>query len=440
MIDTKKTGVYLIGSEDKDVYCLAPLEEELSKRFDKVHLLKSIYHEVQKPGYGALSSFSKEECPVVISSSILVFEQIEHVRNRESYVSIGIEHGIAPYKAYTYGAHFQRHDAYLAPTPLWKDRLEKLYPDNKTKFILGGYPRLDHLSDLKKISSTSANASLPLKWISAPKPSRKLVLFSWGVSPEALDTLPDREDIVYLFHPASSHILKATPFKKATRLVSSPELTTSLLMEAGAIFGDFSSITLEAMALGLPVQMFIDRKLYLSNCDLGESFFRRGTPGFARPPHTSYALDPNSIKDAVQLAEALAADQPPPPSSLAVDTAFLPPRGIDNRQFCADAILNFLTNNYSALASKAHRRDSWKEVLGFMKYLSSAYQSALGRNFDKSGLNHYMALAKKSTEPAPVIAAKIMITIMNSPEAKSKQRVSQSSWPVIPADWLHPRA
>ncbi|MBD7941723.1 hypothetical protein [Brevundimonas guildfordensis] len=433
----KEHNIYLLGLEEKDTYCLSPLHEALKSRFRGVFLIKDLVSEIQEPEFGLVGRLAQDKFPVTVSSSVSILDHIALFRNRSSYMSIGIEHGIAPFKMYTYGAHFQKHDAYMAPTKIWLDRLKRLYPENKDRFLLGGYPRLEHLRDLRAKSS-QYNNSLPYHWRHSHPGQRKLVIFSWGVKKEALEALPDKEGIVYLLHPASLKLSDEVKFERASCLLSEPNLTSDLLATTDRVYGDFSSMSLEALALGMPVHIFIDRSLYANSCDLGEGFFNRDHEAFGRVPHTRRKLDLDQIMTATELSESLAADidtDLAPPSSR-LDLELLPPIAQDNRELCANAIFDFVCQNYDRMAANAVRESGWQDRLAFMRFLGSAYQAVLGRRYDKHALEKHFAAVEFSDSPAPVLATRILASLMKSPSAIEYMQQNQTSWPVVPNDWM----
>lgn len=430
-------NIYILGLEEKDTYCLSPLEEALKANFERVFFIKDLINEIQKPNFGLAGQLAQEKFPITISSSINILDHIAPFRNRASYMSIGIEHGIAPFKMYTYGAHFQKHDAYMAPTKIWLDRLKRLYPENKDRFLLGGYPRLEHLRDLR-VKPPRDNGSLPYHWRCSGPGQKKLVIFSWGVKKEALEALPDKEGIVYLLHPASVKLSHEVKFEHASCLLSEPDLTSDLLATTDRVYGDFSSMSLESLALGVPVHIFIDRILYENNCDLGEGFFKRGNEAFGRVPHTMRKLDLDQIINAKELSESLAADIDTdlPPPSTRLDPELLPPIVQDNRELCANAIFDFVEQNYDRMVANAVREPGWQDRLAFMRFLGSAYQAALGRRYDKHALEKHFAALEFSNSPPPVAATRILANLLKSPSAIEYMQQNETSWPIVPKDWM----
>jgi hypothetical protein len=53
-----------------------------------------------------------------------------------------MEHGVAPLKRYTYGAHYRRYDHLLMPGALWAERLVALYPELQGRCSVVGFPKL----------------------------------------------------------------------------------------------------------------------------------------------------------------------------------------------------------------------------------------------------------------------------------------------------------
>lgn len=282
--------VYLLAAEEKDRNSLEAFRPNLESRgFSSV--LIPFFDDLATRTAPLLSAFIEEARPVAVISSTSMLSLLNVLRLRESYVCVGVEHGTAPFKAYTYGEHLFASDYYLAPTRLWHDRLARLYPQHRSRLRLGGYPRVEVLRDLRG-QSLDVPAGLE-SWSQCE--DRKLVILSWGVDEWALKTLPDRQNIAYLLHPADWRLRDVKLLDKAVIVISEPASAAFLLSRANVVFGDFSSLTLEAAALGLQAHMVIDRSLYRLDCDMAPEFFDPTSSDYASVPHVDVQIDRSCI-------------------------------------------------------------------------------------------------------------------------------------------------
>lgn len=146
--------------------------------------------------------------------------------------ALGVEHGISPFKKYTYSKLFCNYDWFLAPTPIWQKRLKDLYNFDS---YLGGYPKLDTYKRIKKGKKT-------------------LVVFSWGVLQDKVKTLPKSDNIIYSHHPTAK--------KKY-----------GLDKDIGRVVGDHSSLTLECAFLGYKPRLFLIPEFYKNDVNLPPNFY-----------------------------------------------------------------------------------------------------------------------------------------------------------------------
>lgn len=362
-------------------------------------------------------------CPIVVCASLIARDMVALFRNGEPFVSVGIEHGFSPFKSYTFGEHFLRHDIYFAPSSLWADRLSRLYSPPLGKIVVGGYPRAHEMDELLRRSASQRFDTLDVRyWRGVPRSRRKLVIFSWGVNPEELSSLPDSSEIVYLLHPADERLFSGSSFKLASLVVSSPELTALLLANAGLILGDFSSLTFEAVYFGLAPFFFICRNLYLSDCDMTEEFFRRGSSKFANIPHTDHQIDPGAILDFDSFL-ALLGRKSDDLSDLRVrplqlPNGFLPPSEFNSRSFIAEGIL--------ALAKKAGEPGDYAEDqarrsrIDAIMVLADGYRKILKRKPDGPGISHYLPKLTSRELTINERVAKFNAALANSPESQQK--------------------
>lgn len=422
--------IFIFASEGKDLQCLSPIKDSLSVSGCQVYITalphsRDIYEIFDRDAY---RKFANSPHPIAVFSSSWVIESLLLVRAPDTFHSVNIEHGVAPFKNYTFGSHLLIAENYIAPTQLWAERLRQLYPDRAERVSLGGFPRLEVLRELRAAALSDNNLSKTCdprlaKWMAADG-QRKLVILTWGTNADELDKLPDHENIAYLYHPADGSGLAARTARRCSLFLSTAELTTQLLCAADKVFGDFSSLTLEALALGIQTYIFIERRFYLSNCDLGEAFFDRGSGAFGQIPETPYSLDALRVLDGSQLAKALYEDADPLPPFSAADlpSGILPPDDRDNRLLTADLICEIAKTPPDAAATELIPPHRFESVM----FLLDCYLQILGRPADLKGLQHYLSKLETDARPRPVVALEIMSALAKSEEAR--RRFSKWEW------------
>ena len=423
--------VFLVSSEYKDIYCLSPLIDELKKNFHKIHeiSLNYINNQLNTGFERALNMFCKADRPLVIFCSPFVLPILGLLRPRDSFDCIGIEHGLAPFKRHTFGRHLLDADYYIAPTRLWAERLQKLFPKQASRVKLGGFPRLEVLREMRDLSATDKISSITTaeKW-SASSGKRKLVILSWGTNSKALDLLPDQPNIAYLYHPADTSGLAKRKSKKCSLFISTPELSSKLLACADEVYGDFSSLTLEALALGICVHVFIDRSFFVSDTDLPGAFFDRKSSNFGRIPKTESYFLPEATLNATELSSRLET-QENSPGSVCIDdlpNGILPPTDIDNRILCTNAICEIAANLPEKATPYLRLDNRGSDGLFF---LLSAYSEVLGRPADLRGLLHYWNIINGSKESEPLMGLWILIALANSEEGRARFAKGHWRWP-----------
>lgn len=370
MSDKSKIPVYPFSSEKKDDYCLAPLSPELKKLFSKVESIQ--YEHISDE----MMNFSTDRCPVGIFSSLAAYSVAKFIRGGRPFVAIGVEHGVAPFKFYTHDARFMEYDCYISPTRMWADRLASLYPRYASKFANVAYPRLDDL----KLRMERRNRSVHEGWNGAPAAKRDLVVFSWGVDHSALGRIADREGVVYLVHPAMSQFLDRIKLKRARVVLSTPDVAATLIAQASRIFGDFSSLTLEAACLNPKTYMFIDRTFYRSDCDLAPEFYDRGSEDFGRVTNTVFKLPEPHILTGDGLARALGGN--PVDDAAAVlswaPAEMLPEATGDQAARAASVIAEAVAVSWP----HKNRLGIMSPNLAALKAVDGAYREVLGRKPD----------------------------------------------------------
>lgn len=381
-------NIYLFSSEKKDSYCLDPVSKPLQSHFTNV-LDVHIDHLDDN-----LAKFSLDDCPVGIFTSTRAYDLARFVRRGRTFLSIGLEHGVAPFKTYTFNDRFLEYDCYISPTQMWADRLQRRHPRYAAKFTNVGYPRLDDLRErVEKAAKVDHEA-----WAGAAPEARDLVVFSWGVEGKALGRLPDREGIVYLIHPAMFKMVKSVKFERARVLLSEPDTAAALIAGAARIFGDYSSMTFEAACLHPRTYMFVERRLYDSDCDLPAAFFDHESEAFGEVAHTAFQLPVEQVMNLENLTDALdggAVVDVEPVSAWAPED-LMPDLSGDNLPRTVATITDFVAD----LWPQKRLLDRMSPTMAALKAVDSAYRDVLGRKPDyPSALDHAHAWMNNADPP-----------------------------------------
>jgi hypothetical protein len=420
IVENWSQKTYFIASEAKDVYCLSPLASLMDR---KIYILDSLSDQE------VIEIISVQE-PVFVCASRVSLSFLESIRSRDSFVAIGIEHGLAPFKAYTYSEKLLDYDVYCAPTQAWGCRLKKLYADKADRVLITGYPRLETLKTVhdafQKIEKSDGDKDL---W-SKSNNEKVLVVFSWGVDSKAFEALPDDPSVVYLIHPADAYLVDIVKPKLSKIVVSSPTVTSKLLAHAEIVFGDFSSLTIEAEFMGLPVNIFVCRELYRFDCDVGDDFFNRSSQKFIYTPYYDTQINAeNVISSLPRLTEAIKAATTKETSSVgrrAFPDDFYPPNE-SSLTLCVAAlnltVKKIENGDYKIKKVDAFEANSSARALNF---LITAYKNFLGRPADFEGIRTYMNDFRSSNDPGPLWSIKILREITSSQEGqyywKSKEK------------------
>lgn len=409
--------IYLFSSENKDKYCLRPLERVLAD-FGQVSSVSidKMCSEVEQ--------FSTDRLPLAVFSSLSAFYVAKFIRGERSFIALGIEHGAAPFKGYTYDPHFLNYDCYISPTEMWAERLRLLYPESADKFSASAYPRLDDL----KARVDQVGGDPHEAWSGALAAARDLVIFSWGANLEALAALPDRAGIVYLVHPSMRAAAERFRLERARVVVSTPDCAAKLIAEAHSIYGDFSSMTLEAAVLKRRTFMFLDRRLYTSDCDLKASFFDRNSASFGVIEHASFQLPADNVLDIGGLLAALSGEQIHvlPVVDWAPST-LLPKLSGEESARAAGVVGSFLDRVKQSGPPFAAPHDN----MIALKAVERAYRDVLGRGPDyPAALTHARAFAANAA-PLPIKVLNLYSSFGNSAEAQRRWSASRYRMPRI---------
>lgn len=407
-------GVYLFSSQAKDAYCLSPIIDALSKSFSSVSLVSfdAICDDMAR--------FSVEECPVAVFSSMSAYDFAGFIRGGRPFISIGVEHGVAPFKGYSYNHRFLEYDCYISPTKMWADRMAHLHPRYAKKFTHFAYPRLDDLQARVERSRDLDHEA----WSGAAPDQRDLVILSWGVDFSALRRMPDREGVVYLVHPSMFKAVRRTSLGRAKILVSDPDTAATLVAGAHRIFGDFSSMTLEAACLNPKTFMFVDRRFYGSDCDLKPTFFDHASAAFGRVESAGFSLPRAHVLNLESLAKALGGEDMPAAAAVRAwaPKTMMPEATRDQSEKAASVIVDVV----SALRPEKRLLGTMSPSLIALKAVESAYHEVLGREPDyPAALTH----AKNWLESPAAPAAKT-ISLYNTfaQSAEGKKRWAAGSF------------
>ena len=423
----KDIKVYLFSAENKDNYCLEPMAAHLAREFKSVDVVRS--GEIGDK----MAEFSVDDCPVAVFSSLTAYDFALFARGGRPFVSIGLEHGVAPFKTYTFNPRFVEYDCYVSPTPLWAERLARLSPMYAKKFENVAYPRLD---DLATRMDRLGDAVHPA-WAGVNPKSRDLVIFSWGVDFAALSKMPDRAGVVYLVHPAMAKKAKEARLQEAKVVVSTPDAAASLINGASRIFGDFSSMTLEAAAFKERTYMFVDRRFYSTGCDLKPGFFVRDQPGFGKIESTSFSLPAKHVLTFEGMARALGGKAVPADSAVRTWA----PRGL------VPAVTGDHSLRTAQMISQVVQR-VWPDKQRFgqmspslraVQIVDDAYNNVLGRKPDYPAA---FAHAKKLLENPAALPQKTLSlysTFAQSPEGKRRWAAQDFQVPRVVLEALSAR-
>jgi len=420
-------SIFFIASEEKEYVCLAPLYSEVSKSKISVKIFK-FFEEAETSGSGFLS-FLDDPYPIVVVATPSTLHYISSVRPRWSYTAVGCEHGISPFKKFTYSDGFLDYDHYFAPTALWLNRLQALYPDRRTHFHQGDYPRLEELKgDVQRLQGTDPPDRLPESWRNENPKIRQLVVFTWGIDEQALRSLPDKNGIVYLLHPAQAELTQNVSFENASLLVSKPEITSALIAFANVVFGDLSSLTLETAYMHPKTYLVLDRALYIKDHNLDEELLDRGSKYYAMIPQTDLRIEDRYILDLSNLRRCLADGEVEDSfSALSLNARLLPPNRSRENSFCAEGIME-IANSIHEYKAGWEQRD-YRSVVP--KFLVEAYRAILGRDPDHEGLRTYMQILQDSDETPLVAGLSILMELARSEEGRAVASRRGISWPQI---------
>jgi len=384
-----------------------PRSELFSFGFDRDHTNKSFQPIVDA------------EMPIIVASSPgSAVRWLEVLRPRWSYHFIGVEHGLSPFKKFTYSDAFLCYDDYFAPSRLWKDRLEKLYPNRRTRFHLGGYP--------KAIQFSAAHAKENNNTLDVVERKSVVVVFSWGVKEEELYKFPDIDDIIFILHPSQEEFEQSKFFKKAKIVKSTFEKTKDIINSASCVYGDISSLTFEVSRL-ITTYYVLDRRLYIDDYDVDDMYMKKTSKDYGRIPETNLWISKEFILDKEDLAEALLGKTPKKkkPVGLCPIINYINGEGTEDQ--CSEGIVR-IANFYDSinLREKKMSRDS-----SIVEFIRNAYLTILNREPDLVGMQHYVSKIRNSDESLLLSGLEILNDLAHSDEARQRLDIPNNAWPIL---------
>lgn len=420
-------AIFFLATEGKEYTALFPLYAEMSELYAQTYFLR--FFDAAVDGSSVFSAFLESSFPIVIVATPSSLHYASVLRPRWSYTAVGCEHGISPFKKYTYSSVFLDYDHYLAPTNLWLTRLQTLYSNKRTRFHQGDYPRLDEI----KYSSNNIKFSDVSNYISEDFYNKKeqklqLVIFTWGIEWKVLNSLTDKIGIVYLLHPAQKDILKYTKFNHSRVIVSNQNVTPKLIGLADVIFGDLSSLTLEAASLKKNTYLVLDRSLYTNENDWDEELFDRNSKRYAMVPETDVRIGDEyilSLEDLRTFLEQERVDETC--RALSLDDRLLPPKRSDKLSLCAEKLISIATisdDNGKNYDEKEYHKEA-------IRFLVDAYRCVLNRDPDYPGMETYIKIMKESKEIPLVAGLTILLALARSDEGQAMAQRHGFAWPRI---------
>ncbi|WP_025886133.1 DUF4214 domain-containing protein [Asaia prunellae] len=402
------------AAEEKDLMSLRPIWEEACIIKNDAQLI--LISKESKDCVKELETLITSKFPVIVCASPgRSVEMLNIIRPRWSYILIGVEHGISPFKSFTHSEAFLTYDYYFAPSLMWLERLQRLYPEEKLKFRLGDYPKA---REFQSIENDTSDDIVDLNIV---------VIFSWGLRREAIITLPDMENITYLLHPSQTELNIDNFFNKAKIIKSNDIVTKEILGNANLVFGDLSSLTFE-IAPHRKTYLFIEREFYIENYDISNDIMDRNSENFGKAPASDYQIDQAFVVSKEDLIRSLENGAPPENNRpLDQETKLLPAINKDNNIKSSLSIVDIVRENEEKLKGSSIQDYRVSSIT----FIHDAYQKILGRAPDPGGIKHYVEFLSKTNQPLLVAALSIMLDLAKSKEAKQYGEILDRTWPII---------
>lgn len=419
-------SIFFLATEEKEYTALFPLYAEMSELNTRTYFLK--FFDAAVDASSVFSLFLENSFPIVVAATPSSLHYVSVLRPRWSYTAVGCEHGISPFKKYTYSPVFLDYDYYLAPTDLWLTRLQTLYPNRKTRFYQGDYPRLEELREKSKNIEISGIINYIPKYILDKKEKIQLVIFTWGINEKILQSMPDKVGIIYLLHPAQKEFLKDVSFKNACIVISNQNITPKLIGFSDIIFGDLSSLTIEAASIKKDTYLVLDGSLYTEDHDFDDGLMDRNSPRYATVPETDVRIGDEYILSLEDLRMCLEQERIDEAfRALSLDDRLLPPKRSDKLSLCAEKLISLAKRDDDS--DKNHEEKKYqKECIAF---LVDSYRLVLNRDPDHVGLEAYMRVMKETQETPLVTGLTILLALARSDEGRAVSQRQGISWPRI---------
>lgn len=355
---------------------------------------------------------------------------------RSKVIFVSFDHGIAPFKVYSYAEHFIKYDYYLGTTQFIVDRLKQLFPLNRNKFLVGGFPRLDMLySDIG--ARKDLHGLLRRYYFGTYKGRITLALFSWGVKKSFVEDLPDREGVVYLFHPSEDRrVVFGRPWNYAVVAISNRFVVPDLLSIADEIYGDLSSLTMEASQCGKTTYMMLDKGCYIDGYDVDDDSFVPGRATYGLIPSSRIRIEKNQLLSGAQLIGSLSSGVPQSEPLQLPEVLLAPVPGRNSEQLCCALMEIFVLEGLTV--SEVAGRDLNSKVINESQKIkvgdivSIAYFVALGRGADSGGLEGYIrrfsVFEIDDDEAVAHVLRLILCELWGSVEGKKILDASPNTW------------
>ena len=235
-------NLHFLWSSQKEYFTLKPLYlEAINQGWDAC--FKKVYRNVLR-NYFSCSNIGT----YIVISHDKPLKRLKKIGWKGKYIYI--EHGLSPMKNYTYKySFFHEADLLFYPGEVFKRKMEAINPNFKNGLI-GGYPRMDELYNLK-IDKESLCKQYNLD------SQNPIILFapSWGgkySNNSGINNIKyfnNIKNLITVPHPADYNVAK----KYNTIIPSKDENINKFLHLSDIIISDVSSVLVEACLIDKPV-------------------------------------------------------------------------------------------------------------------------------------------------------------------------------------------